>query len=393
MIIGIIGAPNKGKSTLFSSLTLNEVGIADYPFTTIDPNMGVAYVKVPCAETLIGMKCNARSGSCSNGIRSIPINIIDVAGLVKDAHSGKGMGNKFLNDLAGADALVLVVDASGSTDPNGNPCDKCNPSDDIKMVLSELQAWLYDIIKKHMNAISKTDDGNEALYNVLAGLKVNKEDIEESAKECFLSTSRINWSDEDIMSFSKALLKKSKPIEIAANKMDKSGAKENLVKLKAEFGDSSVIGCSAAIELALEKAAKSGLISYDSSDSFKLIKEGATKEQIEALDYMSKFIKANGGSGVQQLLKTIVFDLLDLIVVYPVEDENKYTDHNGNVLPDAILMKKGSTALDLARAIHTDIAKNMLYAIDAIKKVRLAKEYVLKNNDIIKIVSSAKKAA
>ena len=390
MIIGIIGAPNKGKSTLFSSLTLNEVGIADYPFTTIDPNMGVAYVKVPCAESMVGTKCNARSGSCSNGIRSIPINVIDVAGLVKDAHSGKGMGNKFLNDLAGADALVLVVDASGGTDPSGNPCDKCNPADDIKMVLVELQAWLYDILKKHMNAISKTDDGTEALYSVLAGLKASREDIEASAKECFLSTSRINWSDEDIMSFSKALLKKSKPIAIAANKMDKSGAKENLARLKVEFGDSNVIGCSAAIELALEKAAKSKLISYDGIDSFKLIKEGATKEQIEALDYMSKFIKANGGSGVQQLLNTIVFTLLDLIVVYPVEDENKYTDHNGNVLPDAILMENGSTALDLARAIHTDIAKNMLYAIDALKKVRVAKDYKLKNNDIIKIVSSAK---
>ena len=390
MIIGIIGAPNKGKSTLFSSLTLNDVGIADYPFTTIDPNMGVAYVKVPCAEKLIGAKCNARSGSCSNGIRSIPINVIDVAGLVKDAHSGKGMGNKFLNDLAGADALVIVVDSSGGTDQNGNPCEGCNPSEDIKMVLSELHAWLYDILKKHMNAISKTDDGTEALYSVLAGLKVSKEHIEEAAKECFLSTSRINWSDDDIMAFSKALLKKSKPVLIAANKIDKAGAKENLARLKAEYGEKDVVGCSAAIELALEKAAKAGVISYDGGDSFTIIKEDIKKEQKDALDYMSSFLKANGGSGVQHMLNTIVFDLLNLIIVYPVEDENKYTDHNGNVLPDAILMEDGSTALDLARAIHTDIAKNMLYAIDALKKVRVAKDYKLKNNDIIKIVSSAK---
>ncbi|EQD63858.1 translation-associated GTPase [mine drainage metagenome] len=379
MIIGIIGAPNKGKSTLFSAMTLNDVGIADYPFTTIDPNMGVAYVKVPCAETLIGIKCNARSGSCSNGVRSIPINIIDVAGLVKDAHLGKGMGNKFLNDLAGADALILVVDASGGTDPNGNPCDSCNPYDDISMVMAELQAWLYGILKKHMNTISKNEDGTQALYNVLAGLKVSSNDIEESAKECFLSTSRINWSDEDIMAFSKALLKRSKPILIAANKVDKPGAQDNVSRLKKELGEDDIIACSAAIELALAKASRGGLISYDGGDSFKTINESMTKEQKDALKYMSEFIKVNGGSGVQRILNTLVFKLLGLIVVYPVEDENKYTDHNGNILPDAILLREGSTALDLARAIHTDIAKGMLYAIDAVKKIRVAKDYVLKN--------------
>ncbi len=392
MIIGIIGAPNKGKSTLFSSMTLNDVGIADYPFTTIDPNMGVAYVKVQCAEKIIGAKCNARSGSCSNGTRSIPINIIDVAGLVKDAHSGKGMGNKFLNDLAGADALILVVDASGATDSNGNACENCDPTEDIGMVTSELQEWLSEILKKHMNVISKAADGEEALHSVLAGLKVSKDEIEAAAKECFLNASSINWSEEDIKLFSKALLDKSKPIIIAANKMDKPGARDNIVKLAKAFGEKNVMGCSAVIELALARAEKNGIIQYSGSDSFSIIKEGITAEQKEALEYMAKFIKANNGTGVQRLLSAAVFDLLKMIVVYPVEDENKYTDHNGNVLPDAILMKEGSTAYDLALSIHTDIAKSMLYAIDAVKKIRVAKNYVLKNNDIIKIVTAAKKA-
>ena len=119
LLIGIIGAPNKGKSTLFSAMTAVEVPIADYAFTTIKPNMGVAYATTECADVGLGVKCTPRNSSCLDGIRKIPINIVDVAGLVPGAHLGKGMGNQFLNDIVNADVLVQVVDASGKTDING----------------------------------------------------------------------------------------------------------------------------------------------------------------------------------------------------------------------------------------------------------------------------------
>ncbi len=390
MLIGIIGAPNKGKSTLFSALTMKEVEIADYPFTTINPNIGITYATGICPEKELGVKCKARNSLCVNGVRKIPVNIIDVAGLVEGAHSGKGMGNQFLNDLASADALMLVVDASGRTDPLGNPCEACNASDDVKMVRGELIKWISSIIIKHANQISKRSDGINALEDVLTGLKINKDAISSAIGSANLSGVKISWSQADTDKFSEKLLEASKPILIVANKCDIKGAEAQVSVLKSALGERNVIAVSAAIELAIRKAEKQGIIEYEpQSKDFKIISNNITKEQADALKYMQEFIKTKGANA-QEVINRAVFGLLDNVVVYPVEDENRYTDHFGNVLPDAILMKNGSTAMDLAERIHSDIAKNMLYAVDARSKRRLSKDYVLKDSDVIRIVSSAK---
>ncbi|MGC8676089.1 MAG: redox-regulated ATPase YchF [Candidatus Micrarchaeia archaeon] len=390
MLIGIIGAPNKGKSTIFSALTMVKAEIADRPFTTINPNYGVAYVTVKCVDSELGVKCNPKNSYCANGIRHIPINVIDVAGLVPGAHLGKGMGNQFLNDLIKADALVQVVDLSGKTDEYGNPCDGCNPAEEVAMVRKELAAWLAGIISKHMNTVSKTADGAEALREVLSGFGLSAGQIKSAADANYLSLSQISWSQEDIEKFADTLMRTSKPVIIAANKLDKS-TDAQLEALKSALGDYLVVGCSGAVELALRQAAKSKYISYvPGSSSFEKTGE-MNDEQEKAMEYMQAYLQKHGTTGVQELLNTAVFKLLDNIVVYPVEDENKYTDHDGNVLPDALLMKNGSTAYDLAAKIHTDIAKGMLYAIDARKKTRLGKDYVLRNDDVIKIVTASRK--
>ncbi len=390
MLIGIVGAPNKGKSTLFAALTLNDVDIADYPFTTINPNVGIAYATKECAERELHVKCKARNSLCEEGIRKIPINIVDVAGLVEGAHSGKGMGNQFLNDLAAADVLILVADASGSTDSDGNPCTSCNPIKDVAIVESELVQWIASIIKRHMNTISKRTDGVEALCEILAGLKIDRGQIKEAIGAGSLSSVKINWSDDQMTRFSKEMLAKSKPILIVANKCDMKGSDGNLEALKSSYGERHVIGTSAAIEFALRKAHAQNIIDYiPGSREFEITSTNITPEQRTAIEYMHRFVKEKG-TNVQEMINKCVFSLLDNIVVYPVEDENKYTDHFGNVLPDAILMKRGSTALDLARTIHTDIADSMLYAVDARTKRRLAKDYILKDLDVIRIVSAAK---
>ena len=186
------------------------------------------------------------------------------------------------------------------------------------------------------------------------------------------------------------LIKRSKPTLIAANKYDVPGSEANVERLRKEFGEKNVIPCSGAMELALRKAAKQKLIDYvPGNREFKWLHEDESKERQEALKYMQNFLKAKG-TNLQELINGAVFGLLDNIVVYPVEDENKYTDSFGNVLPDAILIKRGSTALQFAEKIHTDLAKGMLYVVDARTKRRLSKDYVLQDNDVIKIVSAVK---
>jgi small GTP-binding protein len=387
MLVGIVGAPNKGKSTLFSSMTSVDVQIADYPFTTIKPNTGIAYVTERCPHTSLGFAaCNPKNSACINGTRKIPVKIIDVAGLIEGAHMGKGMGNQFLNDIAAADALIIVVDASGRTDLSGNKSTGSNPSEDVEMVLSEMSEWIAQIIKRHMNDARRVDI-SAMLHNALSGLNISDLQISMAIESAGL---RGDLSTEKgIYEISKELLKKSKPFVIAANKSDISGAEGSIKILQEKYGKERVIACSAATELALSKAVHSGIISYDPVKGISVQKKDISPEQSKALDFMGKFVKEHG-TGVQELINTVYLKVLDNLIVYPVEDENKLCDHFGNVLPDAILIKRGSSAKDLAAHIHTDIAEKMLYAVDARTKMRLSKDYVLKDNDIIKIVSSAK---
>ena len=387
MLIGLVGAPNKGKSTLFSAITTVDAEIADYPFTTIKPNMGVGYVAANCPESAIGAKCNPRNSLCSGSRRMVPISIIDVAGLVPGASLGKGMGTQFLNDLIAADALIQVVDVSGKSDLNGNPCDWSDPSLEVEMVFRELTEWVSGIITRHAASILKRQDGAKALTEVLSGFGTDVEEIEMAASANNLSLSSIKWDADSVRRFSSTFLKLNKPIAIAANKLDKAG-QGKLTELKKKLEGYNVIGCSGEMELALRKASKNGTISYAPGSDFFNVKTALDSSKSAALSYILDFIKRNGGTGVDALMNAVVFGLMEQIVVYPVENENKWTDRYGNVLPDAILMDKGSTAMDLARKVHTEMAEHMLYAINARTKERLSKEYRLADGDVIKIVSS-----
>jgi ribosome-binding ATPase YchF (GTP1/OBG family) len=388
MLIGLIGAPNKGKSTLFSALTTINVDIADYPFTTIEPNRGIAYATSKCPDTELNLKCNPHNSICINGTRLIPVEIMDVAGLVPGASIGKGMGNQFLNNIMEADALVQVIDASGKTDINGNRSEESDPVQEVKMVNEELIAWMSGILKKHAKKFISSKNGGQMLIELMAGFKISKTMVENALSASALPDSVSAWDDSDIASFATEILRISKPIIIAANKIDRA-SEENIKRIHEELKQFEVIECCAVVELALKKAAKEGIIHYVSGNrSFEIVKDANADKQA-ALDFMRNFLEIRS-TGVQEIINTVVFKTLNNIIVYPVEDENKYTNHFGDVLPDAFLMPQGSTPLDLAKKIHTDIADNMLYAIDARKKMRISKDYILKNNDIIKIVSAAK---
>jgi len=402
-LIGIVGKTNVGKSTFFSAATLMLVPIANRPFVTIEPNVGIAYVRRRCVCVEFGVKCRPQTGFCIDGNRFIPIKIVDVAGLIPGAHMGRGLGNKFLDEIRKADALIHVVDVAGATDPEGHPCQpgSFDPVEEVRMIEEEIDLWFESILRRDwQKLVWKYETSKQSLvdllYERLSGLSIKRAHIVRALAETKLeSVKPSQWSDEDFRIFTRTLRRIAKPMVIAANKIDLPGAEENFERLKKEYGDKyPVIPCSAEAELALRKAPQKKLIRYLPGDpDFEIIDESRlTEQQLRILDYIREHILGKWGStGVQTVLNTVVFEVLKLRVVYPVEDPDKLTDHHGNVLPDAYLVEEGTTVRDLAYMIHTELGKTFLYAIDVRTKRRLSADYVLQDNDVISIVAACRR--
>ncbi len=400
--IALAGKPNSGKSTFFKAFTLADVEIAAYPFTTIAPNVGVAYVRVDCLCKEKELELADVCGNCIDGFRFIPVEVLDVAGLVRGAHEGKGLGNEFLDELRQAEAIINVVDASGATDADGNVVElgAHDPREDVIFFKEELNMWVYGIITRGWHKMERRVEleGTKIerlLAEQLAGVGVTEEQIKGAIlKSGIPDKSNMKlWTEDDLKKLASHIVLRSKKMIIAANKAD-IAPDENLKKLKeleSEGSDNEiVIPCSAAAELALRTASKNNIIQYLSGDTDFVIASEVTDKQRKGLELIKNLIRAHGGTGVQEIINRVVFELLDYVVVYPVEDEHKYSDSAGRVLPDAYLLKNGSTARDLAFAVHSDIGDSFLYAIDARTKRRLGEKYELQNNDIIKVVYSSR---
>lgn len=395
MLIGLIGKANVGKSTFFSASTDNIVNIANYPFTTVKPNLGVCHVRLNCVCKEFGVKDNPVHSICIDGIRFIPVQIIDVAGLVPGAHEGKGLGNKFLDDARQADALIHVIDISGSTDSEGKPLTPGtgDPLEDIRFVEEEFDLWLVSIIKRDADNNKELDPSGQNTVQVLkkrlSGLGISETSLDRVLNKLTLHNKKFkSWTEQEIFDFCQNIRREVRPMVIAANKADISTSKDNLSKLTEKY--SNVIPCASELEMLLRKAVKNGFIHYLPGDNSIEIKENSqlSDKQKQALEIVSKFIKLHGSTGVQEIINLACFSLLERIVVYPVEDDSKLSDKKGNILPEAYLLSKESTAKDLAHAIHEELGKGFLFAIDVRTKRRLGANHVLKNNDVIKIVST-----
>jgi len=393
MLIGIVGKPNCGKSTFFKAATLAEIEIGNRPFVTIKPNHGTGYVKVECVEKEFNTKCNPRIGYCIDGNRFVAIDLLDVAGLVPGAHEGKGMGNEFLDDLNEANALIHVIDVSGSTDEKGESVKALSydPSKDIEFLENELDYWYLRILKKGWEKFVRTirqenKDIKKAIAKQLSGLRVTEEHVEEAVKELKLTHKPDEWSEDDLYNLSRNLRKKTKPIIIAANKIDVEGAKYNFEKIKKKFKNYTIIGCSSESELALREATKKELIKYiPGEDNFEVLNDKINEKQKKGLEFLKKFLKENKTTGVQEVLNEIVFNILKMICVFP-GGVHKLTDSKGRVLPDCFLLKEDSTVIDFCEMIHSDFVKNFVKAIDVRSKRVIGKEHKLNNRDIIEIM-------
>ena len=400
-LLGVVGKPNTGKSTFFSAATLAAAEIANYPFTTIKPNRGVGYVRSPCVHEEFKVKDNPRNSLCLDGTRLVPVELIDIAGIVPGAWEGRGLGNQFLDEIRRADALIHVVDASGGTDCEGKSCKpgEHDPLEDVKFLEREITMWMVTILKKDWSKISRTAEADKKgiashLEERLTGLGIKRQYVGEAIRGANLNVDKpVTWTDEDFYRFVDTLRRLSKPMLIVANKIDLPAAKANVERMKKL--DYIVIPCSAEAELGLRRAAEKQLIDYKPGDgNFKITQpEKLSAGQIKGLEAIKeKILATNGSTGVQEALNTAYFKLLDMITVYPVEDLEHLSDHNGRVLPDTYLVPKGTTARQFAYIIHSELGESFIYAIDARDKRRIGEDAVLKDRDVISIVSAKKRA-
>jgi len=397
--VGIVGKPSCGKTSFTNAACMTDFKVGSYPFTTIEANVGVTHVRTACACTDFDVTDNPKNSICIDGVRLIPIKLIDVAGLVPGAHEGRGMGNQFLDDLRQADVLIHIVDASGALDSEGQEVDAGtrDPADDVRFLEEELLEWMLGIVKKDWRRLtgrvrSEGAKLDELLLEKLSGLKITRAHILMALRKSNMKPETVDkWTDAETREFVKILQQTAKPIIIAANKIDRPGAEENYKRLQQEFPDYMIVPVSALAEKALKDLEQKGVIKYiPGNDDFEVVQEGSLKEaelvQLEKL--RENLLKKYGGTGVQNILNKAVFDFLHMITIYPVHDANALTDSDENVLPDVFLVPEGTTAKEFAGFIHTDLMESFVHGIDARTKMRISDKHVLKDRDVIKIVSA-----
>ena len=373
-VIGVVGKPSSGKSTFFNAATEQNVKTAPYPFTTIEPNIGVTWVKVACPHVEKGAPCSPRSGFCLKGWRFVPVKIIDVAGLVPGAHEGRGMGNKFLDDLRQAEAFIQVVDASGRTDLEGNP-GKGDPVEEVAFLERELLEWFKEKIMKAVERVEKMPSGERERRFVgqFTGLGIPPSEVERLLN-------KLGWPGAE--EWARAFLEMRTRV-VAANKVDVEGSEEWVKELERRY--ENVVPVSALAELILRRAARNGYIEYVPGEGEFEVKRRLTEEQRRALELAREVMERWGSTGVQACIDRAV--LSTNIVVFPVADEERWSDGERNVLPDAYILPKGSTPLELARKIHTDLAAKFIAAVDCRTHRRIGKDHPLHHLDVIKIVA------
>ncbi|WP_336363093.1 redox-regulated ATPase YchF [Halalkalicoccus salilacus] len=389
--LALAGKPNAGKSTFYTAATRAEVDVANYPFTTIDPNRGVSYVRTECPCLDLEERCG--NENCRDGKRYVPIELIDVAGLVPGAHEGKGLGNQFLDALTNADAIINVVDASGGTNAEGEPVDvgSHDPLEDVDFVEEEMDLWLAGIVERNWEGVERQSrspgfDIDEAVTDVLTGFGASEADVTAVLRGLEYPSNPREWTDEHREVLARRIRERTKPIVVAANKADIAPA-ENLERLRET--DKLVVPTTAEGELALRKGAEADLLEYDPGDPDFEITGELSDGQRRGLDGLREVLAEWGDTGVQATLDTAVYDLLEQLTAYPVQNETRWTDGQGNVLPDAFLLPRGSTPHDLAYAVHSDIGEGYLHAVDARSKRRIGEDHELEEGDVIKIVSTA----
>jgi ribosome-binding ATPase YchF (GTP1/OBG family) len=391
--IGLVGKPSVGKSSFFNAATMNDVPEGAYPFTTIDPSVGEAYVRVDCAAPEFDESCTPSVGFCDDGVRFVPVKLVDVAGLIPGAHEGKGLGNQFLTDLNEADVLIHVVDFSGETDVEGEPTEGHDPRDDIDFLEDELDMWYLDILEKGLERYRSGYHGEEKnveedLAEQMSAFKTNKDEIKQVLLGLGLGLDPNEWTDEDRETIAREIRKRTKPMVIAANKMDKAVSRENFEEITSDpdYDHLTFVPASAHAEKALKKAAEAGVVDYRAGDDGFEIVGDVSEEQEAGLEQIREFVAEFDGTGVQAALETALFDEMGAIAVFPGSANGK-SDTQG-VFRDCFILPEESTTEDFAYHLHSDIGDGLLHGIDCHTKRQVGAGHELSHRDVIEIVTT-----
>src|SRR6056297_2628247 len=300
--IALAGKPNAGKSTFYKAATMADVDVANYPFTTIDANRGVSSVRTECPCLELDERCG--NDACHDGTRYVPIELLDVAGLVPGAHEGRGLGNQFLDELSNADVILNVVDASGGTNEEGEPVEvgEHDPVEDVDFIEEEMDLWLASIVDRNWESIERQSRSpdfslDEALVDLLAGVGASELDVARTLRELDYPDDPIAWTDADREALAREIRERTKPIVVVANKADI--APEGNIERLREAAD-VVITTTADGELALRRGARAGLVDYDPGDPEFDIVDDVSDEQERGLERIREVMREWGGTGVQQ---------------------------------------------------------------------------------------------
>lgn len=350
-LLSIVGA--HVDSSRNKAATDAKARVGNFPFTTIEPNVGVSAfeVRCACAALQLSAQCRPKHGSCVNGVRSVPVKVLDVAGLVPGAHEGLGLGNAFLGDLCGAHVLLHIVDASGTTNEKGEETSGYNPVNDAEWLELEIEQWIHKNLMKHWPAAArrhatKKQSVAKTLQALLGGYGAKTSIVQEVlATEgvqdpCDLTT----WDEERVRQFTRDFIAARFRLVLVLNKIDKKDAERWLPKLLAKYTDESrVVLCSAAAETALRGLARKGHIVYDRRTN--TLEPGSvemTDKQRRTFESIRDMIVERFGStGVQEAINCAVKQA-GVVVVYPVRSIHTMMGSEG-VLSDAMTVRRGTT--------------------------------------------------
>ncbi|MEA1932041.1 MAG: redox-regulated ATPase YchF [Euryarchaeota archaeon] len=391
--IGLVGKPSVGKSSFFNAATMNDVPEGAYPFTTIDPSVGEAYVRVDCAAPEFDQSCTPNVGVCEDGTRFVPTKLVDVAGLIPGAHEGNGLGNQFLTDLNEADVLIHIVDFSGKTDIEGETTEGHDPRDDIDFLENELDMWYLGILESGIEKHETKYQGAEAKIEVdlaeqMSAFKTNKDEIKQIILSLGLELDTETWDDEDREALAREIRKRTKPMLIAANKMDTPEAQANWEEITndPDYDHLTFVPTSAHAEKALKTAAEGGVVDYTAGeDGFEIVEE-VSADQEAGLEQIREFVAEFGGTGVQEAIETALFDVLGSIAVFP-GSANGSADEKG-VFRDCFILPEESTTSDFAYFLHSDIGDGLLHGIDCRSNRQIGADHELDHRDVVEIIST-----